>query len=304
MKIGIIGGGAIGLLCAYFLTKAHDVTVYVRSENQLQLLKQKGISYKRDKVTENIRVHAELFSNWTGTEDLTIVTVKQYQLESIYEKVKQNLKQLNGMLFLQNGMSHLNVLQTLSTNHFMVGIIEHGAVKINENTVQHLGVGAIKLSPLHSQLEPIVTELVQKSDAAFMIKKERDYLFMMKKKLVVNSIVNTLTSILQIKNGELAENPFYFRLMKDFMEEIAEILQLNSRENELYFSYVLEVIKQTSNNKSSMLKDLEEKRPTEVDSILGYLLEEAKNHHINALLTKTYYFMIKGKEKEQEGRGA
>ncbi|WP_445488434.1 2-dehydropantoate 2-reductase [Niallia sp. 03133] len=303
MKIGIIGGGAIGLLCAFFLKKSHDVTVYVRSEKQLKLLQQKGVAYKRGVDIEQTIVRAESVDNWSANEDLTIVTVKQYQLEPVFKQIKQHHDHIKGLLFLQNGMSHLNILQTLSTNRLMVGVVEHGAVKINEHTVHHLGIGAIKLSALHPVMEPMLKKLIQEADASFLIKEEQNYLFMMKKKLVVNSIVNTLTSILQARNGELLQNKFYFPLMEAFMSEIAAILSLNKEEKDQYFSYVLDVIKQTADNKSSMLKDLDEKRRTEVDSILGYLLEEANKKKINASLTKTYYFMIKGKETEQEGLG-
>ncbi|MFT8323330.1 MAG: 2-dehydropantoate 2-reductase [Bacillus sp. (in: firmicutes)] len=298
MKIGIIGGGAIGLLCAYFFTKSYDVTLYVRSEKQLKLLKQNGIIYRRDKLTENRKVNVELFSNWAGKENLTIITVKQYQLEAIYTKINLNSNHINDLLFLQNGMSHLKVLKTLPVKQILVGIVEHGAVKTNAYSVHHLGVGMIKLSALQPHKNALLTQLVQGSQPSFMIKEEQGYLHMMKKKLVVNSLVNTLTSILQIRNGELLENPFFFNIMDAFMTEIAEIMELKKEEKELYFSYVVEVIKKTANNKSSMLKDIEERRHTEIDSILGYLLDEASQKKKAANLTKTFYFMIKGKETE------
>nr|WGD90222.1 FAD-dependent oxidoreductase [Bacillus subtilis] len=34
MKIGIIGGGSVGLLCAYYLSLYHDVTVVTRRQEQ------------------------------------------------------------------------------------------------------------------------------------------------------------------------------------------------------------------------------------------------------------------------------
>ena len=46
-----------------------------------------------------------------------------------------------------------------------------------------------------------------------------------------------------------------------------------------------------------MLKDVEAKRMTEVDAILGFLLSEAEKQGKKAPLVESYYYFIKGKEK-------
>ena len=102
---------------------------------------------------------------------------------------------------------------------------------------------------------------------------EEDYENMLLKKLVVNAVINPLTAILEIKNGALIENPHYFKLEKDCLAEIQECLHLQKSEH--YFENIVTVCEQTAQNQSSMLCDLEEKRPTEMDAILGYILEKA-----------------------------
>ncbi|MEM5593669.1 ketopantoate reductase C-terminal domain-containing protein [Niallia circulans] len=46
----------------------------------------------------------------------------------------------------------------------------------------------------------------------------------------------------------------------------------------------MEVVGKTALNKSSMLKDMEAGRPTEIDAILGYIIEEAKRKNRVCLL--------------------
>lgn len=46
-----------------------------------------------------------------------------------------------------------------------------------------------------------------------------------------------------------------------------------------------------------MLKDVEARRKTEVDAILGFLIAKAKEQGKKAPLVESYYFFIKGKEK-------
>lgn len=62
----------------------------------------------------------------------------------------------------------------------------------------------------------------------------------------------------------------------------------------------MEVIGKTTLNKSSMLKDMEAGRPTEIDAILGYIIEEAKKKKQSVPIANAVYLMIKGKERERE----
>jgi 2-dehydropantoate 2-reductase len=300
MKIGIIGAGAIGLLCAYQLKEKHDVTLYVRSKKQYELIKNNGIYYKRDEEKKARIVNVRYFTEWYGEEELTIVTVKQYHLAPIYEKMDTLGDNIKAMCFLQNGMSHLEKIIDTKIANIMIGIVEHGAIKEDGQTVVHTGMGAIKLACVKGQMDKILVDLTRNTNLDFPFIKESDYVSIMQKKLVVNSIVNSLTSVLQVQNGQLLQNANYYQLMKIFMEEVLEILSIVEADREMYQDYCFEVIQKTARNKSSMLKDIEAGRPTEIDAILGYILKEAKKKKMNAPITTAVYFMIKGKERGRE----
>lgn len=300
MKIGIIGAGAIGLLCAYQLKEKHDVTLYVRSKKQYELIKANGIYYKVNEEKKARAIKVRYFSEWDGGDELTIVTVKQYQLAPIYEKMDVLGTQVKAMCFLQNGMSHLEKIIDAKTANIMIGIVEHGAMKEDEQTVVHTGLGAIKLASVKGKMDEIIVSLTTATNQAFPFINERDYVTMMQKKLVVNSIVNSLTSILQVQNGQLLQNASYFQLMNIFMDEVLEILSIVEADRKMYQDYCFDVIRKTERNKSSMLKDVEAGRPTEIDAILGYIIEEAKKKKIDAPIATAAYFMVKGKERGRE----
>ena len=48
MKIGIIGGGSIGLLFAFYLSKQYPVCLYVRTKEQLDVIKSDGLCLERN----------------------------------------------------------------------------------------------------------------------------------------------------------------------------------------------------------------------------------------------------------------
>lgn len=296
MKIAIIGGGSLGLLFTYYLSLKHEVFLYTRSQEQADIINNHGVKMIKGDVSYKVdNIAADPFKAWQGAEQLTIVAVKQYQLMDLMPVLKE--KSSGSLLFLQNGYSHVQLLQELTASSIYVGSVEHGAVRENHNTVYHNGVGATRAA-LFSGDEALLRNLSSSMGASFPISIESDYHAMLTKKLVVNAVINPLTALLQVKNGELISNSFYRKILIQLFEECVTVLDLHNQEE--YFQNLLAVCEKTATNHSSMLKDLQNGRQTEIEAILGYLLEEAARKNIQAPLLHNYYHCIRGKEQERE----
>lgn len=299
MKIAIIGGGSIGLLYSYYLNQFHEVILYVRSQTQLEELSSKGIQMEDCNGHHMTKLDVKPISEWGhGKEELSIICVKQYHLRELFRNT--SIQRNHPILFLQNGMGHLKWIDELHLRSVLVGTVEHGAFRKNERTVIHTGRGITKLACYHGVSEEFLATLIEPFHQVFPFQIEKDYKEMLQKKLVVNSIINPLTAILNVQNGVLLENQYYFQMFEALFSEISGILRLEN--GEAYYHHVVQVCKNTSNNRSSMLRDLEEGRPTEVDAILGYLLDKAKKTNVQAPLLNTLYHFIKGSELEKGGK--
>ncbi|UAC49300.1 2-dehydropantoate 2-reductase [Bacillus aquiflavi] len=293
MEIGIIGGGSLGLLYAFYLAKTNKITVYTRTEEQAKKISLEGIVVVKDHKQEVCSVHALPFSNWNGTEDLIIVTVKQYQLSNIIvELAKKRTVKKSSILFLQNGMSHVNLLNKLSNWNIFLGTVEHGAYRLNVNTVKHTGLGKTRVAIYQGEVE-LLLQLLHHSDKSFPFIFEKNYETMLTKKLVANAVINPLTAVLNVRNGELIENPQYYQVLTSLFFEFCKVLNLENEEK--WLKHIMYICKSTAKNQSSMLKDVLEGRQTEVDAILGYLLTEARKKQIEAPLINTFYLLVKGK---------
>jgi len=295
MKIGIIGGGSIGLLFAHYLNKHHDVTIYVRSNEQVEMINSQGLIFEKDKVSLKEKVKSQVFSCWTGEEDLTIIAVKQYQLHSVLRGIKEaKLNDFCSFLFIQNGMGHLKWLNEIEAANIFVGSVEHGAFKVNANHVIHTGNGKTRVALFKGNNLTKLTRLAQPSIEEFPFVIEEDYYEMLIQKLIINAVINPLTALLSVPNGELIENPHYYQVFKQIFHEVSTILDISEKDK--IFRQLEEVCRKTAANRSSMLKDIDENRQTEVDAILGYVLEKGKEKAINTPLTNSFYYLIKGKE--------
>lgn len=298
MKVGIIGAGSIGLLFAAYISKVLEVTIYTRTPKQAAEINKNGIMLKVRREQTVSSVKALSVSKWTGVEDLTIITVKQYQLQTIIEQINQLPLIPNNLLFLQNGMAHLKQLKTIPFTNTFVGSVEHGALKENSFTVSHNGEGTTNIAVFKGD-SSFLEEFLYLAPLDFPLAMKEDYYKMLLDKLIVNAVINPLTAILQVKNGELIKNQHYFHVVKNLFSEIASILNLKNIEEQQ--QRIIDICNNTSDNRSSMLKDIEANRKTEVDAILGFILEEAQNKDIQSPQIESLYYLIKGKEMKKGG---
>lgn len=292
MRIGIIGGGAIGLLFANYLSDNHNVTIFTRTKEQAKLLNRDGLNFIVNGKVETKKVMAKQISENVMDSELLIITVKQYHLSDIYPYI-ENVKL--PLLFLQNGYGHIEFLQTLISSSLFVGVVEHGALKHNQNTVEHTGLGRTKLAIFRGDWKDL--QIINRPIAYFPFELHHDFHTMLLEKLIVNAVINPLTAILGVPNGELIKNPLYQQLMDLYVHELAGILSIQHIADTL--EHVKQVCQVTAGNRSSMLKDLENGRKTEIDAILGYVLHVAEQTDKDKRLTEFLYMIIKGKEMKK-----
>ncbi|MCP1124835.1 2-dehydropantoate 2-reductase [Bacillus sp. 3103sda1] len=292
MEIGIVGPGAIGLLFAFYLEKNQQaVTLYTRTVEQAERLNECGITCVHNGVRETVYpLVSPLEDIKNKTHDYTFVAVKQYHLEAICPYLQENR-----LIFLQNGMGHLHILQQMQNTSVAVGIVEHGAKKENISTVHHTGIGSTKFGLIHGEEEQFESLFTAFSSSLFPIVIEKDWKQTMLHKLVVNACINPLTALFGVQNGELLTNPSFYKVMKQVFSEVMEIVG-DSKCGE-YWERVCTVCKNTAHNTSSMLMDVQNNRKTEIDAIVGYLIREAEQQQKSVPTLSFLYHSIKGLER-------
>ena len=116
-------------------------------------------------------------------------------------------------------------------------------------------------------------------------------------KLIANAAINPLTALLEITNGKLLEKKLYNSLMIAAAQEVMEITKM--KDISLSFDDPVEhlktVCKQTAINRSSMLQDIEARRPTEIEAINGAVVHEGKLHGIETPVNQSLLELIRKK---------
>lgn len=268
MNIGVIGGGSVGLFISSYLNAHHSVRVYVRREEQCELLNYNGITNKQ--TGENAPIEALLLENMKK-EDLLIICVKQHQVKNILPMIKQK-NENTPLLFLQNGMGHIELISHFNQPVYL-GVNNHGTLRENDCIFSHTGKGGLVFAHFNTSEGDANRIGSILNNSSFPVRVEKDWIGLLNKKLIVNAVINPLTALFKVSNGEILSNRYLYDFAKGLCYEAAESLDSNFDKN---WRNVKKIAEATSQNTSSMLKDIMEKRPTENEAISGYIISKSK----------------------------
>lgn len=283
MKIAIIGAGAIGKLLATYYAQQHEVIVVVRREEQARAIMNNGITKLASTQCVNYRVQA---TTTLPKADIYFVTVKFYHLMALQPLLQQVTTTL---VFLQNGLAHQSFAQQFSCE-VLVGTLTVGAETKNDTTVYERGAGTMKLSAPQQHI------IWQLTSEALPISYVADVNEVLWQKAMLNSLINPLTALLDLPNGELVTNKHAFHLLKTIYKEL--ITAFPDKKHLVGFEDVVQLCHNTAMNTSSMRADFLARRPSELSTIVGAILEQALNQQqVLPTLHTLYYALLAIEER-------
>lgn len=315
MVFHIIGAGALGLLYGSKLCLAgHEVMFSTRTEQQAAYLNGEGIT-----LHDDIKIHIQpaqfqAFSiansnlkPQTPSIDWLIITVKQWQVNADFIQQIANIAHRNTkILCLQNGIGLADCLIDASIGEAVYSAVTtEGAKRSQCNEVFHTGSGntviGISKIGVNQTISNVVakkygenlTDIFQKAGFRSFLSNKID--IEIYKKLLINCIINPLTAIWRIPNGELIANADRIKFVKQLCDEAEAICQASGIPIDFdLYDQVVQVCKGTFNNTSSMLKDILQGNQTEIDYINGHLVKLALAANIEAPMHETITHLIKG----------
>lgn len=251
-RIGIIGNGAVGMLLASLLQGDYLVTLYGRvAAETVVTIERSGVTAG----TVDVRLHPVGLLDET-TQDIFFVTTKAHQVAAATERLSGNVP----VFICSNGIAHLEYARERG---FHLGVIEHGVTR-DGNQIKHSGLGRVRIGSMHG-LEPLTFV-----DSPLKLVWEADIEQVVVEKLFANAIINSITALCRVPNGAVAESPCR-EVAQAIYEELTPLF-----DQDVPYTYIETIIEKTALNRSSMLRDIEAGRATEVDAILTPLLSRAE----------------------------
>ncbi|MFC5532168.1 ketopantoate reductase family protein [Cohnella yongneupensis] len=292
-SLSIIGGGSLGLLLGGKLSRAGcAVTIVTKTAEQAERLAEAGITIEDAVAGEpsvTVPIEAVAVEDASATDGLALLTVKQTALTDNFMKWLADIVPIGATVVLfQNGVGHVDKLRLgLPGRELLVAVTTEGALRTGPTTVLHTGKGEIRIGEWglshdeewdannqNSREDALKTPFVLESlfkQAGFTVILSNKLEEAVWRKLLINAVINPLTALLRVRNGQLPATRERMELMRALFDETYTILSNRglAEERDALWQSVLAVCDSTKRNESSMLQDVLSGRETEVDAING-----------------------------------
>ena len=292
MKIGIIGPGALGCLFASRLFPAADssgqdeILLIDHNAARADSLNQRGILYESEGSEQCLAIPVHSRPTDVGPLDVLLSCVKSYDLDRSLRFAAPLLCRDTLLVFLQNGISHLKYMDTDICATPVFATSSEGATRLGPGHIRHAGHGRTWLgfhgNTLNREQEDRLRRLLsllQKGGISSSLSSDiRSRIWA---KLFVNVGINGLTAIHNKNNGYLLSTPETLENLKQLVSEamlVAERTGIRILDDPI--AGTITVCEQTAQNISSMLQDVRNQRPTEIEAINGAISSLGRKHGI------------------------
>jgi 2-dehydropantoate 2-reductase len=303
MEIAIYGAGSMGTVLGAYLSKAGvRADCISRNTAHVEALRQYGARIGGT-VSFTAPVNALLPGEMSGKYDLIILLTKQLDNAAVAARLKNFLTPGGVVCTLQNGLPEPGLAAVLGEDRVLGCTVAWGAIMTSPGQVDltsetdslSFGLG-FPGGKTHPMLQP-TKEILEKMCP---VEVEPNFIGVRWSKLLINAAFSGMSAVTGYNFGEVAADKksknCALHVIKECIEvcraagvriepmqgkDIVSLLYFNNPLQKLKASIILPIaIKKHSAIKSSMLRDLDNKRACEIDAINGSVSAEGKKQRV------------------------
>lgn len=300
-KVTIIGLGAIGAFMASKLSKVLD-------KNQLQILAEGDRKAKLEKEGIVINDSHYTFSIVTPQEqepaDLILIATKYNGLEQAIEDIRGQVGKDTVIMSLLNGVNSEEKLQEVYGNRVIYALMRVSSVRTKEG-VYFDPKGYIEFGEaINETLSERIIAIQNLFEAAGIRSRvPKDMKKALWNKYACNVAENQSSAILGIPFGAWRVSESANALREAAMKEVFAVAQkkgIEMGEEEILAQRKL-LSRVDYSNKTSMLQDIENKRPTEVEMFAGEMIKMGKEVGVETPINEIFYHALRVLEEKNKG---
>lgn len=290
LKVTVVGRGAIGsLLTARSIENGTPFSMWWRKATAEGL-----------QVSMKNGAEIDILAGESASPDLLILPLKAWQIAPTLQEFQHHIPAHCCIALLHNGLGTEAATLAQFPDNPVLRLSTSRAAQKSNNHIIETGYGQSHAGWLREPSGPVKTSIERLfSDVLNPCHWHQDIYPALWQKLAINCVINPLTASHEIRNGALANTKYRAQISK-LLEEFCLVSEacgyhfsLRQLEKAVY-----EVIELTADNYSSMHQDILYRRPTEIDYINGYLLQEAARHELSLPQHQSLYAEIRRLESE------
>ena len=306
MNIAVLGAGAMGMLFGSLLSKQNSVWLIDIDKKRICNICSNGVVVQESNGDRlSFHPHAVDSSLDLPTMDLVIVFVKSMYTESALETNRNLLGSGTYLMTLQNGMGHeVKLARFVSKERIIIGSTQHNSSVIGDNIIRHGGGGKTSIGLLSGRSDSLSEIAANFTQCGLQCATSDTVKSQIWNKLFLNTSASSLTAVLQVPLGFIVDDPYACGLMEALAREAVAVANASGEvkfEADQVIHEIKGVLTAAKSGCTSICADIRDGRKTEVDTISGAVLDEAKRFGVPAPCHATIVSLIHALENKNSG---
>ncbi len=318
-RYAIYGAGSLGTILGAYITKSGtDIDLINRNEAHIAALRENGAKI-RGTVEMTVPVNALLPMEMVGKYDVIFLMTKQLQNRDIVTKLSTHLSENGVIVTLQNGLPEPGIAEIVGNERTIGCVVEWGATLVEPGVClltsdpKSLSFHMGKMEGISDEQFSLVKSLLEKMCP---VHEEKNLLGARWSKLLINATFSGLGTVVGGTFGDVSENSdarkVAIRCMKECIDvghaagiEFAPVQGKNIVSLFYYEGPIKRAIstlllpiamKKHREIEPSMLQDIKNGKPCEVDAINGIVCEWGRKCNVPTPINDRIVEVIKKAE--------
>ncbi len=299
LRVGIIGMGPVGSILAVHLMEAGaDVIACDVFPNRIDAIKKKGI-----RLTHTIDKHRRVTDACLSVQgldtydlDLIIVAVKTPSLQRVIEQLKEIDNGKMCIMCAQNGIDNEMAVGRIFGDHRTLRMVVNFAGNMASDHEVHVSFFnppnyVASLADGGNCMAQKFASMLNSADLQTEIPVDiQDYVW---EKAILNAALSAVCAITRRTMKEVMSFPSTLELVEGIIDESVRVAEMERIElGNKFRRFCIRYLKNAGHHRPSMLVDLENGRPTEIDQLNGRIVYYGRKHCVPTPLNQSMTALV------------
>lgn len=300
-RVAVVGAGAVGCYFGGMLGRAGIPVTLIGRQAHVDAIQRDGLFLERSDFQEYIRVDASTDVAAIRSATIVFVCVKTIDTERCAAEIAPHLAPEALVVSLQNGVDNAERMSLAAGVQSLPTVVYVACAMTGPGRVKHHGRGDLVLdgrSGAAARIQRLFESAGVPSRISENIARE------LWTKLVMNCAYNAISALTHSLYRFIIEGPDTRELMKALIKEVAAVAAASGvmlpDAGELTDA-ALKLGNSMAMATSSTEQDISLGRPTEIDSLNGYVVRKGREVGVPTPVNETLHALVKLKEETLRG---
>jgi 2-dehydropantoate 2-reductase len=297
--VAVVGAGAVGCYFGGMLARAGVPVTLIGRRALVEAIQRDGLFLERADFQEFVRVDAQTDVSAVNRAGIVLLSVKTVNTETAAAAIAPNLQKNAVLVSFQNGVDNVDRIQRATGIRAMPAAVYVAVEMIGPGRVKHSGRGDLVIGEPSFGLErpesvQRVAQLFQSAHIPCRI--STNIAVELWTKLVMNCAYNAISAVTQSRYLAITENPLTQAVIQELIQEVvavARAAQVFLPDAGQLAAAALKLGEAMADATSSTAQDLVRGRPTEIDSLNGYISSRGKELGVPTPVNTTLHALVK-----------